>query len=220
MIEVNSMNNMKVEDTEIYAVLKDVFKGTPEWPEIYANLKQVFSDKLVSFEDSDRLDSCFAWSDSKQQHRYWSNLNHMIFEYKQTKLKDLMKTEVTQGTNLISMDKQYTRSGKKVRVLCVDRKHDYPVLILDEDGCLGAYTSTGQNCFSYEDEDKDLKEYNPWQDVAVDTKVFVRTDDEFDEELKRHFSHTKNGNVYVFPCGFTSFSSNYPAINVHSARLA
>lgn len=214
---------MRVQDTKIYAVLKEVFEGTPEWHEVYENLADVVASGISQFKDMDNLGSCFIWDDSRQKHSYWSDINYKIYDHtqaKEFKMKEPMKTEVTQGTNLISMDKQYTRSGKKVRVLCVDRRHDYPVLILDEDGCLGAYTSTGQNCFSYEDEDKDLKEYNPWQDVAVDTKVFVRTDDEFDEELKRHFSHTKNGNVYVFPCGFTSFSSNYPAINVHSARLA
>lgn len=118
---------------------------------------------------------------------------------------------------LISMDKQYTRNGKKVRVLCVDREGDLCVVVMLPDGGIRCHTKEGNN--DYNDPEYKLKEYNPWQDVAVDTKVCVKFF-EYSEEVKRYFSHYEDGRVFVFQQGSTRFSTQWPATDVYSARLA
>jgi hypothetical protein len=126
---------------------------------------------------------------------------------------------------LISMDKQYTRNGKKVRVLCVDRDcSKYPVVVLIDNTQVEYFTSHGQ--YHYDDDYNDndcLKEYNPWQDVAVDTKVYVTyTFDGGDLYHKRHFSHyeASTGIVYVFSDGKTSYTSEpFEVVSTASAKL-
>lgn len=215
------MTNLKVEDTKIYAVLKEVFEGTQEWTGIYRNLSVVISSMSVSMY-AENLVGCFVWSATAQGREYWSDINDKVNVYNETKeikMKETMKTEVTQGTNIISMDKQYTRNGKKGRVLCVDRNHDdYPVIFLGEDGYTCGHTLTGEahvgSTSIY-----DLKEYNPWQDVAVDTKVVVKLA-KVSDETNRHFSRFEDGKVRVFQQGSTSFSTEWHDIAVYSARLA
>lgn len=121
---------------------------------------------------------------------------------------------------LISMDKQYTQNGKKVRVLCVDRDcSKYPVVALIDNTQVGYFTSHGRYYYDSRNDNDCLKEYNPWQDVAVDTKVYVKWG-QGASEFARHFSHVSNGTVFVFPEGRTSFTSSSSATLCFEARLA
>lgn len=186
---------MKVEDTKIYAVLKEVFGSTPEWKEVYDNLKQVVdtNNNGLGFDNEDRLIDCFVWGDLGG---YWSTLDGNCLEFK-NKQKETMKKQVKEP-ELISMDKEYTRNEAKVRVLCIDRKGDWPVVVMDEDGNIYGQSSTGiSDCSEY----YNLEEYNPWQDVAVDTKILLGG------MLKRHFAKYENNKVYYFMSGKTSFTA-------------
>ena len=71
------------------------------------------------------------------------------------------------------------------------------------------------------------EEYEPkvdWSEVPVDTKVYVR-DRKEDEWIPRYFSEFKNGIVYVWPNGTTSFTSGgylfvFEKISYKYAKLA
>ena len=71
------------------------------------------------------------------------------------------------------------------------------------------------------------EEYEPkvdWSEVPVDTKVYVR-DRKEDEWIPRYFSEFKNGIVYVWPNGTTSFTSGgyffvFEKIRYKYAKLA
>lgn len=219
---------MKVEDTKIYAVLKEVFLGKPAWEEVYENLKNVVDTNNYGqgFDNEDRLIDCFVWGGNLGD--YWADLDDKCLEFKnKQKQKESMKTENSTETNtqtkeleLISMDKIYTRNGVKGTVLCINRPFaDYncSTLFMSETGTLYSYDKYGKN---NENKTLWLKEYNPWQDVAVDTKVFVILDSCSNKEESRHFSHCKDGRIYVFPDGLTSFTCKYSPIEVKSARLA
>lgn len=205
---------MKVEDTKIYAVLKEVFEGTPEWCSVVANLSTTIDQFGVYFRDKEQLSSCFIWDDTYQGHGYWSDIDTKIKVFNNVKGLKMKEKKKKEEAKLVSMDKQYTRNGKKVRVLCVDRPINDPVVVMGEDGGFLYFTKYGK---SRGLQDFDLKEYSPWQDVAVDTKVIVKFFDE--KEYPRHFSHYKDGFVHVFIDGNTSFTTTYTT-NVSSARLA
>ena len=57
----------------------------------------------------------------------------------------------------------------------------------------------------YDDFEKKL-EYSFWNDVAVDTKILVR-DDEDDNWQNRYFAKYKDGKVYTYSQGNTSWSN-------------
>lgn len=207
---------MQVEQTKIYAVLKEVFEGTEEWLDIYDNL--VAATKTEFFSDYESLSNCFVWSGTKQGNKYWHKIQSKITTYqsiKQQEKENEMKTNETttekQEPKLISMDKQYTSNGEKVRILCIDRKClNYPVIAIINDVEVRYFTKTGE--YYYEDNSVyDLKEYNPWSEVEVDTKVIVTFSFDGGEiNYKRHFSHydEKQDCVYVFGDGKTSFTGN------------
>ena len=50
-----------------------------------------------------------------------------------------------------------------------------------------------------------------WENVPVDTPIFVR-DIEGAPWLRRHFAFYKEGKVYAFADGFTSFTSEYTSL--------
>ena len=58
-----------------------------------------------------------------------------------------------------------------------------------------------------------------WKTVVVDTPIYVR-DEKCDDWGKRHFASFKNGKVYVFPDGMTSWTQyeNY-AVKYNYAKL-
>ena len=60
-----------------------------------------------------------------------------------------------------------------------------------------------------------------WSKVPVDTKILVRSR-ENEKWLKRHFAMYKNGSVYAFTVGATSYSANgsHDVSCWHFAKLA
>jgi hypothetical protein len=78
---------------------------------------------------------------------------------------------------MISMDKKYkTVSGNSVRVLCVDRLGDYPVVALitptnDNTEFLHSFFKTGKSSMSMA---YDLVEVQPWDDLKKGDYIFVR----------------------------------------------
>ena len=53
----------------------------------------------------------------------------------------------------------------------------------------------------------DFEEITDWSKVAVDTKILVR-DNEINEWGRRHFAKYKDGKVYAWNNGYTSFTTN------------
>ena len=59
-----------------------------------------------------------------------------------------------------------------------------------------------------------------WKTVAVDTPIYVR-DEKCDTWEKRHFANFKDGKIYVFPLGMTSWTSHAQyAVNYKYAKLS
>ena len=116
------------------------------------------------------------------------------------------KKTMNTKSNLISMDKKYkTRCGYPVRILCVDRKDDRPVLFLytindSEIACRAS--STGK--VDWTDTDYDLVEVSPYEDFKKDDKVMVSEDGII--WYKRYFSHATVKGAYVFDNGNTSWT--------------
>lgn len=106
-----------------------------------------------------------------------------------------------------------TRDGRKARIVCYDVEGaEFPVLalVLLEKG-----TEKVEHFYSYTSElyfheskaadSLDLFEISPWDDVAVDTPIWVRR---FESESwrPRHFAKYEGGVVYSFQDGRTSHS--------------
>ena len=103
-----------------------------------------------------------------------------------------------------------TRNGRhKARILATDLLGDTPVAVAllnkDHTECVVLYNA---DLLCYDSGPGfDLVELNSWEDVAVDTKVFVRFSETTDW-VPRYFSHFKDGRVYTFSNGATSWSSS------------
>lgn len=113
------------------------------------------------------------------------------------------------------MAKQYTHKtgdGRLVRILATDIDGEYPVAVAIQDPYntqqeyIAMYRSN-LKAMSVDSPTLDLVERNSWEDVAVDTKVFVRVSENTDW-VPRYFSHFKDGRVYTFSNGATSWTSN------------
>lgn len=102
-----------------------------------------------------------------------------------------------------------TRDGKLARILATDMISLYPVVVAirqpDGKETLERYASTLKFCYDGAYSDMDLVEYNPWDDVAVDTKIQVR-DCDSEHWNNRYFSHYADGMVHAFNSGATSWS--------------
>ena len=103
-----------------------------------------------------------------------------------------------------------TRNGHKARILATDLIGNCPVVvaILHEDGteCVVTYDVDLRYCGLTASAALDLIPYNPWDDVAVDTKVLVRDADGHAWD-RRYFSHYADGRVHTFISGYTSWSN-------------
>lgn len=105
-----------------------------------------------------------------------------------------------------------TRSGLKARIVCNNAIGKYPVIALilsdnvDEEFC-ETFTEDLKHYNFNEESDLDLFEYNPWQDVAVDTPVYVSYASRPDDWHRRHFAKFANGVVYVWEDGRTSWTT-------------
>ena len=109
----------------------------------------------------------------------------------------------------IEMGKQYrTREGAPVRILCVDREGDYPVIGLVHNTNIVIYTEIGMHYRSGNPDKYDLFEYNPADDLKVDQPIWVRdTNDR--EWVPRHFKGVApNGNVQCWTDGRTSHTTS------------
>ena len=105
-----------------------------------------------------------------------------------------------------------TRSGDKARIIGEIKDDVYPIVV--------AILSTAENkeylenftknlkCIDGDDSEYDLIEYNPWNDVAVDTPVMVCNDPENNLWIKRHFAKFDDGLVSVWADGRTSWTTN------------
>lgn len=200
---------MKVEDTKIYAVLKEVFEDTPEWNEISNNLNKVYLNAVVNdlhfSPDCESLSGAFVWCSSPQGDTYWRDVESKIYDYENNpKQKETMKTKEPE---LISMDKVYTCNGDEVRILCIDRNdEEYPVVVLINNCQTEHFTKHGEYYSNGSHPEFNLKEYNPWQDVAVDTKICLHSGLGLGV-FNRHFAKYEDGKVYYFKGGKTSFTA-------------
>lgn len=107
----------------------------------------------------------------------------------------------------ISMDKQYrTRDGREVRVLCVDRNNQHPVVALINNVGISSYTETGEY-YAGGTSVHDLVEYNPAQDLKLDQPIWVRNWSTAGW-VPRHFASVDNrGKVMCWVDGRTSFTA-------------
>lgn len=121
-------------------------------------------------------------------------------------------------TNKIEMGKTYkSRDGRAVRVLCVDRKairvggESVVALVSNEDGYEDSVIlhSDGRYWGTLGDSEYDIFEHSPWEDVKVDTKIYVR-DEATDEWVPRHFAFYDKTEcrVNAFCHGESSFTSS------------
>jgi len=109
---------------------------------------------------------------------------------------------------LISMDKEYTKGGDPVRILCIDRKGDYPVVVLinDKNNIEPIQTFTAEGSFVRDEVNpaKDLIEVKKWDQFKIDDPVMVRTNSE--HWSKRYFAGVDEGKPTTFLSGATSWS--------------
>lgn len=101
-----------------------------------------------------------------------------------------------------------TKDGHKARIIATDAvSYSYPVvaLVVDEHGeSVHCYT-TDFKFYDDQGHPMDLIEYNPWDDVAVDTVILVKNA-HHDQYFHRHFAFTRNGRVATWIDGRTSWS--------------
>lgn len=104
-----------------------------------------------------------------------------------------------------------TRSGAKARIICENAAGDFPViaLVLRESDQVEIPVTLTKELREYVDGTTswDLFEYNPWQDLAVDTPVLVCQTIDHNTWVRRHFAKFEAGHVYVWEDGRTSFTT-------------
>lgn len=100
------------------------------------------------------------------------------------------------------------------------------IIELDEIPNTGLYKARGANTLVFDKKciENILKPYkeepeNYWSKVAVDTPILVR-DYENNDWLKRYFAKYKDGKVYAWVDGATSWSSDDMACGWKYAKLA
>ena len=104
-----------------------------------------------------------------------------------------------------------TRDGRLARIVSTDTVGNYPIvaLVFDQNNNSEFAISLTKNLkeFIYATSNLDLVPYSVWEDVPVDTKVFVKNFED-NKWIPRHFSHFENDYVFTFVNGATSFTSN------------
>lgn len=112
----------------------------------------------------------------------------------------------------VDMKKSYrTRSGRPVRILCVDRKMtDYPVIGLMDCGetdSLMGWSIDGQYRVNGCDLSMNLVEYNPLEDLKKDQVIWVT--DGFGCWHPRHFAYVdEHGDIVCFADGRSSATAD------------
>ena len=107
------------------------------------------------------------------------------------------------------MDKKYkTKDGEPVRILCVDKPGEYPVVgLIGSSIHVEVWTLQGQY---YEDKPyrHDLVEVSEWDDFKIDEPVMVR-DSEKENWKKAHFAGVScRGYAKTWQDGETSWTSD------------
>lgn len=124
---------------------------------------------------------------------------------------------------MIQMCKQYrTRDGRKVRILCVDRKaaiNQEPVIGLIDHGKYEELTTWNEHGeYSPTVRQLGLVEISTYEDWPIDAPVWVRDNDESSWE-PRHFAGVSDGLPAAWMSGATSFSA-FGKVKWKQARLA
>lgn len=102
-----------------------------------------------------------------------------------------------------------TRDGRKAAIV-TDKVEEttYTVMVVAEASVgsdkfwFGYYTPELKYHADGKESEKDLRPYNPLEDVKVDTPIWVKSD----SWVRRHFAYTKEGRVYAWIAGKTSFT--------------
>lgn len=111
---------------------------------------------------------------------------------------------------MIDSTKTYkTKDGNKARFLGEVKSADYPLIfaITHGDGYESTQSYNLNGRFYSDDElsDADLVEYNPMEDLVQDQPIYVRST-LVDEWVPRHFAYIKEGRVWAYINGCTSFT--------------
>lgn len=111
-------------------------------------------------------------------------------------------------------------AGAKWRVASVTGPKDYPVIAVNDDeyGSIKAYGLDGKldGCDNHL-----VSEYNAWQDVKVDTPIWVRNSPT-NGWWPRHFAGLSDGKIFAWTNGATSHSIGdrpHPATDWAEATL-
>ena len=106
------------------------------------------------------------------------------------------------------MDKKYkTKDGNPVRILCIDKPGDYPVVgLVDSSTDIDEWTLYGKYYDDCSNSIDDLVEVSEWDDFKIDDPVMVR-DSENGPWFKRYFAGVNHGKPSVWCAGATSWSS-------------
>jgi len=106
------------------------------------------------------------------------------------------------------------RENNKVRVICVDKKSNYGKTIVglvmgkDKTETVRTYFIDGTSSEDITNPKDLIREYSIWDDVAIDTKIYVR-DDKNDNWDRVYFAEYKDSAVYSFVNGGTSWNRKY-----------
>ena len=102
-----------------------------------------------------------------------------------------------------------TEDGNKARIVCDDVKSEYGIVVavLQKDEAEYIYAVRRAKDGNFVGPFIALKEISPWDDVAVDTPVWVR-DSTTSGWCARHFAKYEHGTVFCWRDGLTSHSTD------------
>lgn len=136
------------------------------------------------------LSTLFIWEGTKQGHAYWSCVNK--------KLKDVVQK--------ISMHRKYkTRSGLKVRILCVDSgNEDFPVIgiVQSKEKMQTTFTADGR-FYSNVDKDNSMDLIED-KDAPFEKDDLVLVSYDGHKWVKRHYGRLEDGKHYAYRFGASS----------------
>ena len=116
---------------------------------------------------------------------------------------------------MIELNKVYKdRRGNDVRIICVDRQDDTPIvglLMMEDVEYLACYTAGGQY-IPDEPSANDLILPEDYSSYKIDEPVMVR---DYDSQTwdRRHFAGVKNGKPTVWLRGYTSWTNDEPDVS-------
>lgn len=107
----------------------------------------------------------------------------------------------------IEMGKKYrTLNGFPVRVLCIDKLGEFPVVGLVDDRVIESWTADGSVAFSFNcSESLALVEVSPYEDIPIDTPGWARLGNSW---TTRYFAGVLGGRPMTWLGGATSFTAD------------